>query len=256
MYREKIIGVVVPAYKEEKLIGRTVTTMPDFVDHIIVVDDCSPDRTSEVVRELGEKDSRVVLLRHEQNQGVGGAISTGYVWCRDNDVDVAVSPMEPDGFEGRREESCAFGGLGALLTRLQDEVQTHDGRRRHPRRDPDGLDMIRVRQGQCGRRPGHRQQDAQDPQRGVEESTLGGFGSGQLRLVRRPEVRDPGIEGGCTESLHGRGAVGVEIRFLFLQGREARIRNGEGTGGSASHEGDGEDCQADHLEVSHAAGFD
>ena len=35
------IGVVVPAYNEEKLIGRVIETMPDFVDRICVVDDCS-----------------------------------------------------------------------------------------------------------------------------------------------------------------------------------------------------------------------
>ncbi len=88
MYRDKVIGVVVPAYREEALIGRTVSTIPEFVDHVIVVDDASPDRTSEVVEEL--EDPRVVLIRHERNRGVGGAISTGYVWCRDHGVDVAV----------------------------------------------------------------------------------------------------------------------------------------------------------------------
>ena len=36
MYREHSIAVVVPAYNEEILISRTVTTMPDFVDHIVV----------------------------------------------------------------------------------------------------------------------------------------------------------------------------------------------------------------------------
>lgn len=90
MYREKIIGVVVPAYNEEKLIARTLTTIPDFVDHIVVVDDCSQDRTREVVEERQQEDSRVLLIRHQRNAGVGGAISTGYVWCRDNEVDVAV----------------------------------------------------------------------------------------------------------------------------------------------------------------------
>ena len=43
MYKEKTIGVVVPAYNEEKLIGRTLDTIPDFVDQIIIVDDCSHD---------------------------------------------------------------------------------------------------------------------------------------------------------------------------------------------------------------------
>jgi glycosyltransferase involved in cell wall biosynthesis len=90
MYREHSIGIVIPAYNEELLITRTVTTLPDFVDHIIVVDDQSKDRTCEIVDDLSAKDSRVVLIRHEVNRGVGGAISSGYVWCRDNDIDIAV----------------------------------------------------------------------------------------------------------------------------------------------------------------------
>jgi hypothetical protein len=39
MFLEKKIGVVIPAHNEEKLIGKVIATMPDFVDHIIVVDD-------------------------------------------------------------------------------------------------------------------------------------------------------------------------------------------------------------------------
>ncbi len=39
-----------PAFNEEKLIGRVIETMPDFVDHIVVVNDCSSDGTEEVVR--------------------------------------------------------------------------------------------------------------------------------------------------------------------------------------------------------------
>ncbi len=90
MYKEHSIGICIPAYNEEKLITRTVTTLPDFVDHIIVVDDRSRDRTCDVVCELAERDARVRLIRHPENRGVGGAISTGYIWCRENDVDVAV----------------------------------------------------------------------------------------------------------------------------------------------------------------------
>ncbi|TWT43786.1 Undecaprenyl-phosphate mannosyltransferase [Phycisphaerae bacterium RAS1] len=90
MYREKSVCIVIPAYNEEVLIVRTVTTIPHFVDHVVVVDDCSKDRTPDVVRELAAKDPRVHLIRHEVNRGVGGAIATGYTWCRENDVDIAV----------------------------------------------------------------------------------------------------------------------------------------------------------------------
>ena len=90
MYREKAIAVIVPAYNEEELIGKVLRTIPGFIDHIIVVDDASSDRTGEVVRAHREEDSRIVYLRHPNNEGVGGAIATGYKWARDNDISVSV----------------------------------------------------------------------------------------------------------------------------------------------------------------------
>ena len=91
MYSEKTIGVVVPAYNEEKLIGRVIDTMPMFVDKIVIVDDCSKDNTSLVVQRYVDKyPERLVLIRHEVNQGVGGAIATGYKWCRDQKIDATV----------------------------------------------------------------------------------------------------------------------------------------------------------------------
>ncbi|HPB32450.1 MAG TPA: glycosyltransferase family 2 protein [Candidatus Sumerlaeota bacterium] len=101
MYKNKKIGVVVPAHNEELLIGRVISTMPDYVDRIIVVDDCSKDRTSDVVKDWARQNQRVILIRHKKNRGVGGAISTGYIWCRDSDMDIAVvmagdGQMNPD----------------------------------------------------------------------------------------------------------------------------------------------------------------
>lgn len=51
MYRDKTVAIIVPAYNEEELIEKVITTAPSFVDHIIVVDDASTDRTGEVVRD-------------------------------------------------------------------------------------------------------------------------------------------------------------------------------------------------------------
>lgn len=91
MYRDKTICVVVPAYNEETLIGRTLDTMPGWVDRIVVVDDCSRDATAGRVRERSQaQPERVMLIQHEKNQGVGGAIATGYCWARDHEMDVAV----------------------------------------------------------------------------------------------------------------------------------------------------------------------
>ncbi|MCI0395879.1 MAG: glycosyltransferase family 2 protein [Chloroflexi bacterium] len=91
MYKEKQLGVVVPAYNEEKLIGVTIESIPNFVDYVVVVDDCSRDGTADCVRQRqATQPERLILIRHEANQGVGGSIATGYTWCRDHEVDVAV----------------------------------------------------------------------------------------------------------------------------------------------------------------------
>lgn len=78
MFEGATIGVVVPAYNEEKLIGRVLETIPPFVDKVIVVDDASTDGTGEVVRRYMQKDKRIEMIRHDANQGVGAAIATGY----------------------------------------------------------------------------------------------------------------------------------------------------------------------------------
>ncbi|MFM1875838.1 MAG: hypothetical protein RL266_1575 [Bacteroidota bacterium] len=101
MYKGKTISVVVPCYNEETQIGKVIETMPDLVDHLVIIDDKSPDRTVAVVREFLERYPKIVLLEHEQNQGVGGSIATGYKWSRDNGIEVAVvmagdGQMNPD----------------------------------------------------------------------------------------------------------------------------------------------------------------
>ena len=90
MYQEKSIAVVVPAYNEEKLIGQTLTSIPDVVDKIIVINDASVDNTSEIVKKIAEEDKRICLIEHDANQGVGGAIVTGYKKARDLKIDVTV----------------------------------------------------------------------------------------------------------------------------------------------------------------------
>lgn len=79
MFEGHRVIVVVPAHNEERLIERVLETMPTFVDRIVVVDDCSTDRTWELLqaaqRRFGE---RLLSFRHERNGGVGAAIVSGY----------------------------------------------------------------------------------------------------------------------------------------------------------------------------------
>src|SRR5260370_1214854 len=52
--------------------------MPEFVDRIFVVDDCSADKTSEVTQHWARRRGhRVELIRHDARGGVGTAITTG-----------------------------------------------------------------------------------------------------------------------------------------------------------------------------------
>jgi len=91
MYKGKTVCVVVPAYNEERLIRTVIETMLDFVDKIVVVDDKSQDQTAEVVRGYADRSKgRIILIQHDANQGVGGAIVSGYKWARDNKMDATA----------------------------------------------------------------------------------------------------------------------------------------------------------------------
>jgi dolichol-phosphate mannosyltransferase len=76
MWQSASVAVIVPCFREARLIKRTIVGIPAFVDWIVVVDDASDDGTAEAVRSLA--DPRVELRVHAQNRGVGAAIVTGY----------------------------------------------------------------------------------------------------------------------------------------------------------------------------------
>lgn len=88
MYKSMVVAVVVPAHNEERLIGRTIRTMPKLVDHIIVVDDASADDTARQAKDTD--DTRVQVITLLENQGVGGAILTGHEQALVLGADVSV----------------------------------------------------------------------------------------------------------------------------------------------------------------------
>ena len=115
MYDGKRIAVVVPAYNESGFVVDVVETVPEFVDRIYAVDDASTDDTWAEIRDAAARvneteanpqratadggtveTKRVVPIRHEQNQGVGAAITTGYRSATDDGMDV-VAVMNGDG---------------------------------------------------------------------------------------------------------------------------------------------------------------
>jgi glycosyltransferase involved in cell wall biosynthesis len=105
MLSGKSVAVVVPCHNEEALVGRVIESMPDFVDRILVVDDNSGDNTAEVVRGyVASQPGRIRLIRHEVNEGVGGAIASGYKAALGDRMDVAAvmagdAQMDPGDLE-------------------------------------------------------------------------------------------------------------------------------------------------------------
>jgi glycosyltransferase involved in cell wall biosynthesis len=98
MLEGKRVAVVVPAYDEEGLVAETLRGIPERVDRIYVVDDASRDATAQRAAETG--DSRVEVVTHERNQGVGAAIVTGYRRAVEEGIDVtcvmaADNQMDP-----------------------------------------------------------------------------------------------------------------------------------------------------------------
>ena len=83
MLAGQTVAVVVPCYNEAQQISKVLSTMPDFVDRIFVVDDCSRDNTVEIISaHVQAEPARITLIEHARNQGVGGAIATGYKAAR------------------------------------------------------------------------------------------------------------------------------------------------------------------------------
>jgi glycosyltransferase involved in cell wall biosynthesis len=88
------LTVIVPAYNEEETILRVIERLREvpFSLQIIVVDDCSSDRTAELVRDLPD----VELLRHTRNQGKGAALRTGFARASGRVVVVQDADLEYD----------------------------------------------------------------------------------------------------------------------------------------------------------------
>src|SRR5688572_17583806 len=99
MLRGARIAAVVPAFNEERHIAGVLSSIPSFIDEVLVIDDASHDATAEVARASGGP--RVRVISHARNLGVGAALKTGYeqAFARDADVVVVMAgdgQMHPD----------------------------------------------------------------------------------------------------------------------------------------------------------------
>jgi dolichol-phosphate mannosyltransferase len=77
-FTEFNIAVVIPAYGVEGDLEDVLRGLPSYFKHIIVVNDASPDASGEVAAAAGKRDGRICLITHARNQGVGGAMVSGF----------------------------------------------------------------------------------------------------------------------------------------------------------------------------------
>ncbi|MDA4118182.1 MAG: glycosyltransferase family 2 protein [Thaumarchaeota archaeon] len=75
-----------PAFNEEKTIGKVVVRAQKYVDEVLVCDDGSDDMTADIAEKLGAK-----VIRHEQNMGKGEAFRSLFSACRDMGAEVMIT---------------------------------------------------------------------------------------------------------------------------------------------------------------------
>jgi len=89
------IAVVIPSFCVSKSILDVISSIGGEVHSIYVIDDACPDKTGDLV-EHECQDERVRVIRHDNNQGVGGAMVTGYKAALANGADIVVK-IDGDG---------------------------------------------------------------------------------------------------------------------------------------------------------------
>lgn len=89
------IAVIIPTYRACNHILRVISKIGPEVTRIYVVDDCCPDNSGNFVAANCE-DDRVSVVKHAENQGVGGAVMTGYKKAIEDGMDILVK-IDSDG---------------------------------------------------------------------------------------------------------------------------------------------------------------
>src|SRR5574340_1433371 len=95
-FKTQRIAAVTPAYCVEAQIQGVLREPPSFFRHVIVVDDASGDHTVELVAAAARVNRRVILSRHDKNQGVGGAMVSAFRKARELGAQLVVK-IDGDG---------------------------------------------------------------------------------------------------------------------------------------------------------------
>lgn len=93
-----VLSVVIPVYNEVRTLHeilRQVRAVP-ISKQIILVDDCSTDGTTDLLRKMAEEESDLTVVFHEKNQGKGAALRTGFAHATGQIIIVQDADLEYD----------------------------------------------------------------------------------------------------------------------------------------------------------------
>jgi dolichol-phosphate mannosyltransferase len=96
MWNNTNILIIIPCFKVEAHIEKAVAGLPEWIDQVVLVNDCSPDLTRSVLDRLAAQNPKITILNNPVNIGVGGAMMTGFRYAMESDADIVVK-MDGDG---------------------------------------------------------------------------------------------------------------------------------------------------------------
>lgn len=136
VYPKHKIAVVVPSYKVTEHIEGVIDAIPDFVWRIYCVDDACPEESGVFITQ-SIRDKRVLVLTHEANKGVGGAMVSGYKQALIDGADIVV---KIDG-DGQMDPGLIFNFVQPIIDGVTDYTK---GNRFHRIEDVQAMPAVRL----------------------------------------------------------------------------------------------------------------
>lgn len=113
MYKEQRVSIIMPVYNEERTLSEIIKRVlaQRVVDRLIIVNDCSGDRSLEIIKRAARRDRRITYLTNKTNMGKGYSVRRGLELVKDGIIIIQDADLEyyPEDY-------------GKMLPRLSDDT--------------------------------------------------------------------------------------------------------------------------------------